>query len=80
MLITNYKKKFAWFIIDYFSHNIDFIARARKNLRPQSTDDETILAEQTENRLCLGPMNHLLIYQQIYQVKHLANLYSQRLC
>ena len=29
-------------------HNIDLIALARKNLRPQNTDDETILAEQTD--------------------------------
>ena len=36
------------FIIDYFSHNIDLIAQARKNSRPQSTDDETIQAEQTD--------------------------------
>ena len=36
------------FIIDYFVHNIDLIALARKNFGPQNTDDETILAEQTD--------------------------------
>ena len=46
--------------------------KQEKKTRPQSTDDKTILAEQTENRLCLGTMNNLLLYQQIYQVKHLA--------
>ena len=41
------QKILAWFIIDYFSHNIDLIEQARKNFRPQSTDDETVLAEQS---------------------------------
>ena len=35
-------------IIDYFGHNIDLIERARKNFRPQSTDDENVLAEQSD--------------------------------
>ena len=43
------EKILAWFIIDYFFHNIDLIALARKNFRPQNTDDEIILAEQTDN-------------------------------
>ena len=43
------QKILAWLIIDYFVHNIDLIALARKNFRPQNTDDETILAEQTDN-------------------------------
>ena len=42
------QKTLAWFIIDYFAHNIDLISRARTNFRPQDTDDETVLAEQTE--------------------------------
>ena len=29
------RKISAWFIIDYFPHNIDFIALARKSFRPQ---------------------------------------------
>ena len=40
------QKILAWFIIDYFSHNIDLIAQARKNFRPKKTDDENVLAEQ----------------------------------
>ena len=32
----------------YFSHNIDLIEQARKFFRPQSTDDETVLAEQSD--------------------------------
>ena len=36
------------FITDYFCHNIDHIAQARKIFRPQNTDDETILAEQSD--------------------------------
>ena len=32
----------AWLIIDYFAHNIALIVLARKRLRPQITDDETI--------------------------------------
>ena len=42
------QKILARFIIDYFSHNIDLIEQARKNFRPQSTDDETVLAEQSD--------------------------------
>ena len=37
------QKILAWFIIDYFVHNIDLIAIGRK-----ISDDETILAEQTD--------------------------------
>ena len=36
------------FIIDYFAHNIDLIAQARKNFRPQSTNDDTVIAEQSD--------------------------------
>ena len=42
------QKILAWFIIDYYSHNIDLIEQARKNFRPQNTDDETVLAEQSD--------------------------------
>ena len=45
----DFQKILAWFIIDYFSHNLDLIEQARKNFRPQNTDDEIVLAE------CLGP-------------------------
>ena len=31
-----------------FSHNIDFISTSGKSFRPQNSDDETILADQTE--------------------------------
>ena len=42
------QKILAWFIIDYFSHNIELFAQARESLRPQNTDDETVLAEQSD--------------------------------
>ena len=48
MLNTIYKKILVWFLIDYFSHNKDLIAQARKKIRPQNTDDETVLAEQSD--------------------------------
>ena len=41
-------KSLAWFIIDYFTHNIDVISKARKNFRPQNTNDETVLAEHSD--------------------------------
>ena len=41
-------KTLAWFIIDYFTHNIDLIAQARKNFRPHSTNDDTVIAEQSD--------------------------------
>ena len=37
----------AWFIIDNFTHNLALISKARKNFRPQSTNDDTVIAEQS---------------------------------
>ena len=42
------QKKLAWFTIDYFTHNIDLIEQARKTFRPQSTNDDTVIAEQSD--------------------------------
>ena len=42
------QKTLAWFIIDYFTHNIDLIAQTRNNFRPQSTNDDTVIAEQSD--------------------------------
>ena len=41
------QKILAWFKIDYFTHNLDLISQARKNFRPQSTNDDTVIAEQS---------------------------------
>ena len=45
---TRFTKILAWFIIECFNHNIDLIAQARKNFRPQSTNDDTVFAEQSD--------------------------------
>ena len=42
------KNLFAWFIINYFTHNLDLISQARKNFRPQSTNDDTVIAEHSD--------------------------------
>ena len=42
------QKILAWFIIDYFTHNIDLIAQARKNFRPQNSNDDTAITEQSD--------------------------------
>ena len=42
------QKILAWFIIDYFTHNLDLIAHARQNFIPQSTNDDTVIAEQKD--------------------------------
>ena len=42
------QKILAWFIIDYFTHNLDSISQARKNFRPQNTNDDTVLSEQSD--------------------------------
>ena len=42
------KKILAWFIIGYFTHNLDLISQARKNFRPQNTNDDTVLSEQSD--------------------------------
>ena len=38
----------AWFIIDYFAHNIDLSSKSRKNFRLQNSTDHTIIAEQSD--------------------------------
>ena len=42
------QKILAWFMIDYFTHNLDLISQARKNFRPQNTNDDTVLSEQSD--------------------------------
>ena len=42
------QKILAWFLIDYFTHNLDLISQARKNFRPQNTNDDTVLSEQSD--------------------------------
>ena len=75
------QKKLACFIIDYFVHNVDLIALSRKSFRPQNSDDETVLADETDH-VWDPDWSHLLfidiptdisshsilIYQLIYQV------------
>ena len=41
-------KNLAWFIIDYFTHNLDLISQARKNFRPQNSNDDTAITEQSD--------------------------------
>ena len=38
----------AWFIIYYFTHNIDLLSQARKNFRPQNSNDDTAITEQSD--------------------------------
>ena len=42
------QKILAWFIIDYFTHNLDLISQARKHFRPQNSNDDTVLSEQSD--------------------------------
>ena len=42
------QKILAWFLNDYFTHNIDSISPARKIFRPQNTNDDTVLAEKSD--------------------------------
>ena len=42
------QKILAWFIIDYFTHNIDLVSQARKNFRPQNPNDDTAITEQSD--------------------------------
>ena len=37
-----------WFINEFFIHNIDLIAQTRKKFRPQSINDDTVIAEQSD--------------------------------
>ena len=38
----------SWFIIHHFQHNLELFSTARKNIRRQFLDDETILAKETD--------------------------------
>ena len=38
----------AWFIIDYFTHNLDLISQAREHFRPQNPNDDTAITEQPD--------------------------------
>ena len=64
------QKILAWFTIDYFTHIIDLIEQARKNVRPQSTNDDTVIAEQSDY-VWDPEWSHpaFLNFQQISQVK-----------
>ena len=42
------QKILAWFIINNFTHNLDLISQARRNFRPQNTNDDTVLSEQSD--------------------------------
>ena len=42
------QKILAWFIIDYFTHNIDLTSQPRKNFRLQNSTHDTIKAEQSD--------------------------------
>ena len=42
------QKNLAWFIIDYFTHNLDLISQARKKFRLQNTNDDNVLLEQSD--------------------------------
>ena len=53
------KKNLAWFTIDYFTHNLDLISQARKNFRPQNTNDDTALSEQSTT---FGTLNGLILH------------------
>ena len=43
------QRKLAWFIIDYFVHDIDLIALSRKNFLPQNSDNQTVIADELNN-------------------------------
>ena len=42
------QKILAWFTIDYFTHNLDLISQARKNFRPQNSNHDTAITEQSD--------------------------------
>ena len=42
------QKLLAWLTIDNFTQNIDLYEQTRKNFRPQSTNDNTVIAEQSD--------------------------------
>ena len=67
------QKTLAWFIIDYFSHNNDFIEQTEKIFDHKVQMTKLYLQNnQTMYGTPNGLMNYLSIYQQIYHVRQLA--------
>ena len=67
---------------DYFTHNIDLIAQARKKFRPRSTNDDTVIAEQSDY-IWDPDWSHPLFLNipiDISSQNNQYNKYSQRLC
>ena len=76
------QKILAWFIIDYFTQNLDLISQARKNFRPQNTNDATALSEQSDY-VWDPEWSHptfINIPQSISSQAKKYNILSQRLC
>ena len=60
----------AWFIINYFHHNLDLISQAIKKSRPQRNDG-TKLAYDTDYVWDPERSHVFLIYQMISEVQRL---------
>ena len=65
-------KILALFTIQYFVHDLDLLALSGTSFRPQNSDDETVLAVETDY-VWDPDWSHPLffIYQLIYQIKQL---------
>ena len=75
------QKILAWFIIDYFKHNIDLIGDARRHFRPQNNTDETVIHEQSDYFWDPDWTHPLFINFPDFYFKsnNRYNIYSQRL-
>ena len=72
------QKILAWFTIDYFTHNIDLIEQARKTFRPQSTNDNTVIEEQSDY---VWDLSSIFKFSSEYlKSSNKYNIFSQRLC
>ena len=53
------QKILAWFIIDYFTHNIDLISQARKNL---DLKIQTMILPSQNSQITFGTLNGLIMH------------------
>ena len=59
---NNLQRTLAWFRVDYFVHYSDLFLTARKSFRPQTSDDEIILADPADH-VWDPEWSHLLFFK-----------------
>ena len=67
----DFPKILAWFIINYFTHNLDLISHARQIFRLQNSTDDTVLAEESDY-VWVSEWSHLLFINILTEISSQA--------